>query len=182
MEQPTNKIVLISGSTRGIGNACARLFLQNGTLHSLTPGHTVIITGRSQASVDKALADFKSQGFSNAFGRPCHFARASQVESLRDWVRDRFGRLDVLVNNAATSLHFGTILETTPKAYDKMMDLNVKVVFWAVGNNIELFVHVRGVHSADARKAHFEHHHDVLVRGSHPEQSDGGVLDVQSGD
>jgi NAD(P)-dependent dehydrogenase (short-subunit alcohol dehydrogenase family) len=87
----------------------------------------VIITGRSQESVDKAVNQLKKDGYSNAFGQPCHFGRVKQVQQLKAWISEKFGKLDVLINNAATSLHFGPILETTPKAYDKMMDLNVKV-------------------------------------------------------
>lgn len=61
------------------------------------------------------------------YGKPCHFGRMDQIENLRKWIQEKFGRLDVLVNNAATSLHFGPILDTSSKAYDKMMNLNVKV-------------------------------------------------------
>ena len=71
----------------------------------------------------------KQKGFKNAIGKPCHFSKLNQVKELREWVETKFGRLDVLVNNAATSLHFGPILETTEKAYDKMMNLNLKVIF-----------------------------------------------------
>ena len=61
------------------------------------------------------------------YGKACHFGRPDQIEKLRKWVETTFGRLDVLINNAATSLHFGPILDTSSKAYDKMMNLNVKV-------------------------------------------------------
>ena len=88
----------------------------------------MIITGRSEGSVNKALSQLKSEGFSNMHGKPCHFGRPTQIESLRKWIKETFGRVDVLINNAATSLHFGPMLETTSKAYDKMMNLNVKVI------------------------------------------------------
>jgi short-subunit dehydrogenase len=90
-------------------------------------GHTVVITGRSDKSVGKALDQLRKEGYKTAYGKPCHFARVNQVEELRKWIKEKFGRVDVLINNAATSLHFGPILDTTPKAYDKMMNLNVKV-------------------------------------------------------
>jgi NAD(P)-dependent dehydrogenase (short-subunit alcohol dehydrogenase family) len=78
--------------------------------------------------VNKAIGELHKLGLTKAVGKPCHFSRLNQINDLKNWIQQKFGRVDVLINNAATSLHFGSMLDTSEKAYDKMMELNVKVI------------------------------------------------------
>jgi len=83
--------IVVTGSTRGIGLGLAREFLKR--------GHKVVITGRSQGSVDKALAELTPLG--EVFGQPCDVRSGEQLQALWDAAIERFGRVDIWINNAA---------------------------------------------------------------------------------
>ena len=83
--------VVITGSTRGIGLGLAREFLRL--------GHKVVITGRSQASVAKALEQLSALG--EVIGQPCDVRNLSDIQKLWDTAVARFGRVDIWINNAA---------------------------------------------------------------------------------
>jgi dehydrogenase/reductase SDR family protein 4 len=59
----------------------------------------------------------------------CHVGNADQRTALIKFAVDTYGGLDVLVNNAAVSVHFGQLMETPGEALDKMFDINVKAAF-----------------------------------------------------
>lgn len=83
--------IVVTGSTRGIGHGLAREFL--------TRGHRVVVTGRSQDSVDAGLAALQDLG--EVTGQPCNVADRSAVQALWDAAVARFGRVDIWINNAA---------------------------------------------------------------------------------
>lgn len=83
--------IVVTGSTRGIGHGLAREFLVR--------GHNVAITGRSQASVDGALAELGPLG--GVLGQPCDVRNLAALQELWDATVARFGRVDVWINNAA---------------------------------------------------------------------------------
>ena len=87
------KTIVITGSTRGIGRGMADEFL--------TRGHRVVVSGRSQDSVENALAGFADRhSAENVFGQPCDVQEYHQVETLWDAAVDHFGRVDLWINNA----------------------------------------------------------------------------------
>jgi NAD(P)-dependent dehydrogenase (short-subunit alcohol dehydrogenase family) len=87
------KIVVITGSTRGIGYGLAEEFLKR--------GHAVAISGRSQGSVDRAVEKLAAgYGSDRIHGQPCDVTSIEQVETLWDSTFRRFGRLDIWINNA----------------------------------------------------------------------------------
>lgn len=90
----THKCVVITGSTRGIGQGLAREFLKR--------GHSVMVSGRSQASVDKALPDAETYvtGEAKVAGHPCDISDLTQVQALWDAAMTAFGRVDIWINNA----------------------------------------------------------------------------------
>jgi len=108
---------IITGSTRGIGLAMARGFLEAGA--------TVTVCSRKQEGVEAALAeleDYRDQ----ILGKTVHVGRRDSLEELLAATRERFGAVQILVNNAATSLYAGPIVDSTDEVWDKMMDVNVK--------------------------------------------------------
>jgi len=126
MEYPKrykDKIVLVTASATGIGLAMAKRFAREGA--------TVIVNSRSPEHVAHAVSEIKKEGF-NAVGCPANVGTKEDQEKLFKFVKDNFGRLDVLVLNAAVSLHMGATLDTKEEQFDKMFQVNVKSVFMLV--------------------------------------------------
>jgi NAD(P)-dependent dehydrogenase (short-subunit alcohol dehydrogenase family) len=116
-----DKIAIVTGGSRGIGNATVEAFLKEGA--------TVVLAASSQATAEKAVAKLKEKHPDAAVSGI--YPDLSSLESVREAfgkVVQTYGRVDILVNNAGVS-------ESTPLAnyseetFDKVMDLNVKGVF-----------------------------------------------------
>ena len=118
-----DKIILVTASATGIGLAMAHRFAKE--------GGTVIINSRNKERVDKAVESIKSKGF-KAVGFPANVANKVDRENLIDFVKQTFNKLDVLVCNAAISIHLGSTLDTSEEQYDKMFNVNVKSVFFLI--------------------------------------------------
>lgn len=112
-----DKIALVTGSSRGIGEASARLLAEHGA--------HVIVSSRHQHAVDKVCDDIQRHG-GQATALACHAGDQDAMEALIAEIDKRFGRLDILVNNAATNPHFGNVLETPVSAIDKTIEVNLR--------------------------------------------------------
>jgi NAD(P)-dependent dehydrogenase (short-subunit alcohol dehydrogenase family) len=115
-----NRIAIVTGGSRGIGEAIAKGFAEQGA--------TVIVCSRKQDGVD-AVADAIKKTGGSAVGIACHTGQPAAIEALYARVKDQFGRVDVLVNNAATNPYFGPAVEISESAYDKTFEVNVKGYF-----------------------------------------------------
>jgi NAD(P)-dependent dehydrogenase (short-subunit alcohol dehydrogenase family) len=120
----TGKVAIITGSSKGIGEAMA--------LALARAGAKVVISSRSQESVDEVATKFKAEGF-EAVGIACHVGDEAQLKNLVDKTMEAFGRIDVLINNAATNPIFGPIEDASADAFDKIMNVNVKSP-WILSN------------------------------------------------
>lgn len=89
------KTVIITGSTRGIGLGMAREFLKRGC--------NVVISGRSQGSVDAGLAKLADVANGRVLGVPCQVHKYDQVQALWDAAVVRFGKVDIWISNAGIS-------------------------------------------------------------------------------
>jgi NAD(P)-dependent dehydrogenase (short-subunit alcohol dehydrogenase family) len=119
----TQRTALITGSTRGIGKETTLLLLKKGL--------NVIISSRSQDSVDNVIEEILNKFPSkkeNILGLKCDVSKHSEVKTLVDVSVKRFGRIDVLVNNAGI-VYFKSIMDTTEEEWDKTIDTNLKGVF-----------------------------------------------------
>jgi len=108
---------LVTGGTRGIGLAIARGFLESGA--------KVTIASRKQEGVDSALAElaeYKTQ----VQGVAAHVGKPDDLERLVSAANDRFGLVNVLVNNAGTNPYFGPIVDSDVAAWDKTMEVNLR--------------------------------------------------------
>ncbi len=116
----TDKIVMVTGASRGIGEATARLFAARGA--------HVIVSSRKTDAVESVATSIRDSG-GKASAMACHVGDADAVESAFERIAGDFGRLDVLVNNAATNPHFGHIAETPLAMVDKTVEVNIRGYF-----------------------------------------------------
>ena len=117
----SGKIALVTGASRGIGEAIAKLLAEQGA--------HVIVSSRKldgcQAVADQITADGGS-----AEALACHVGSMEQIEEAFATIKSKFGKLDILVNNAATNPYFGHILDTDLGAYTKTVDVNIRGYFF----------------------------------------------------
>lgn len=113
------KTAVITGGTRGIGFAIAKLYLQNGA--------NVAIAGSRQETVDKALAQLPEYT-ERVMGICPDLCSPEEVAAAFPSVRERFGRLDILVNNAGISSR-SSLYDYTLEEFTKLIDVNLKAVF-----------------------------------------------------
>ena len=115
-----SKIAIVTGGSRGIGEAIAKAFAAQGA--------TVVVCSRKQDAVDRVAEEIKTAGGA-ALGIACHTGQSAAIEALYARVKQEFGRVDVLVNNAAANPYFGPAVEITETAFDKTFEVNVKGYF-----------------------------------------------------
>ena len=114
------KNAIVSGGSKGIGKAIAIKFAQAGA--------NVIICSRRKENLEAAVAEAKSIGLT-LFPVECNTSSYSSILSVTDYTLDKFGKVDILVNNAATNPHYGPILDSEDSHWDKIFDVNVKGYF-----------------------------------------------------
>ncbi|MEJ2044594.1 MAG: glucose 1-dehydrogenase [Reinekea sp.] len=111
------KVALITGASRGIGEAIARLYARNGA--------SVIISSRSQEALETVAADI-NKDFDCVTPIACHIGNTEDAEQLIATITKQFGKIDILVNNAATNPYFGEMLDTPDSMIEKTIDVNIK--------------------------------------------------------
>jgi len=111
------RVALVTGASRGIGRAVALGLAQAGA--------DVVLAARKPPDLDIVADEVRALGH-RALAVPTHLGRRPEVDRLFDTALDAFGRLDVLVNNAATNPVFGPLLDIEEDAWDRIMALNVK--------------------------------------------------------
>ncbi len=121
MFELTGKVALITGSSRGIGKSIAECMAKQGA--------KVVISSRKADACTAVAEEIRAAG-GEAVAIPCNIGRKEELQALVDGARDAFGRIDVLVCNAATNPVFGPMSDVSDEAYDKIMDTNVKSAFW----------------------------------------------------
>ena len=129
------KIALITGASRGIGEAIASTLAEYGA--------HVILTSRKQESLDKVAGKIKNSG-GRAIPIACHVGKLDQIESLFNEIRERFGRLDILINNAATNPYFGDMLGADEGIWDKTNEVNLKGPFFMIQHAAKLMIETGG--------------------------------------
>ncbi|XP_022886471.1 tropinone reductase-like 3 isoform X1 [Olea europaea var. sylvestris] len=111
------KVAIVTASTQGIGYSIAeRLGLE---------GASVVVSSRKQKNVDGAVEKLKARGI-EVLGIVCHVSNAQQRKNLIQKTLQRYGRLDVIVSNAAANPAVTAILETKEIVLDKLWEINVK--------------------------------------------------------
>src|SRR5262245_5515600 len=110
------KVVVVTGASRGIGAAIAEACLDAGA--------KVVIASRKQADLDATATALSGRG--EVLAVACHTGKESDVTALFERAIERFGRVDGIVNNAATNPYFGPLIDTPDAAIDKTIEVNFK--------------------------------------------------------
>ena len=117
----SGKVALITGSTKGIGKSIAEEMARAGA--------KVVISSRKADAVDKVTKELTDAGL-EAIGVPCNIGSKEELQNLVDKTMQKWGRIDILVCNAAINPHFGSITKVTDDVFDKMMGSNIRSIFW----------------------------------------------------
>ncbi len=111
------KVAVVTGGSRGIGRSIALGLAEHGA--------DVVIAARKPEPLAEAVAAVEALG-RRALGVPTNVRRMEELRNLVDETRGKLGRLDILVNNAGTTPVFGPVQETDERAWDVIMNTNVK--------------------------------------------------------
>ena len=117
----SGKVALITGSSRGIGKAIA--------VQMAAHGARVVISSRKQESCAAVAAEITAAG-GTALAHACHVGHKEELKGLVEATLAAFGRIDVLVCNAATNPHFGPAASLTDEAFDKLLRTNLYSNLW----------------------------------------------------
>lgn len=117
----TGRIALVTGASRGIGESIARLLAEQGA--------HVIVSSRKLDGC-QAVADSIAAAGGSAEAFPCHIGSMEDISAIFAHIHDRHGRLDILINNAATNPFFGHVLDTDLAAFNKTVDVNIRGYFF----------------------------------------------------
>ncbi len=118
----SGRFALVTGASRGIGRAIALLLARHGA--------SVVVTSRKLDGCEAVAAEIRATG-GNAIALACHIGEPEQITSVMCEIDARYGRLDILVNNAATNPYFGPAVAMDLAAYQKTVDVNIRGYFWA---------------------------------------------------
>jgi NAD(P)-dependent dehydrogenase (short-subunit alcohol dehydrogenase family) len=136
MEEPTmidfslqHQTALITGASRGIGEAIAECLAAQGA-------HCILVSRKIDALTTVAEKIRHNGGQADAIA--CHMGQLDQIEQLFDQVAERYGKLNILVNNAAANPFFGEMIQVTEAAWEKTIDVNIKGPFFMIQKAVPL--------------------------------------------
>jgi NAD(P)-dependent dehydrogenase (short-subunit alcohol dehydrogenase family) len=123
------KIALVTGASRGIGESIALTLAEYGA--------TCMLVSRKIEGLQAVQEKITARG-GTAEVMACNMGELDQIQALFKQVKDRFGRLDILVNNAATNPYFGPMQGASESAWDKTLAVNLKGPFFMIQQAAEL--------------------------------------------
>ena len=124
-----NKIALITGASRGIGESIALAMAEYGA--------TCLLVSRKAEALEEVKGKIEANG-GKAAVIACHMGRMDQIQNLFEKVQADYGRLDILVNNAATNPYFGEMVDAEEWAWDKTVEVNMKGPFFMIQHAAKL--------------------------------------------
>ena len=117
----TGKIALVTGASRGIGESTAKLLAEQGA--------HVIVSSRKIAGCQRVVDEITAAG-NSAEAHTCHVGEMDDITKIFAYIKEKHGKLDILVNNAAANPYFGHVFDTSLEAYDKTVDVNIRGYFF----------------------------------------------------
>ena len=115
------KVAIITGGSKGIGRAIAERMAEAGA--------KVVVSSRKLDKCEDVAKAIQARG-GDATAIACNVSHMDQLENLVDKTMNIYGRIDILVGNAAVNPHFGPMTEIEESAFDKIMDSNIKANLW----------------------------------------------------
>ncbi|HYU62808.1 MAG TPA: glucose 1-dehydrogenase [Verrucomicrobiae bacterium] len=117
----SGRVALVTGASRGIGGAIAEILAEHGA--------SVVLSSRKQADLDAEAERINSHYPERTVAIAAHAGRPEELERLVGDVMERFSRIDILVNNAATNPYMGPVMGAELAAWDKTFEVNLRGVF-----------------------------------------------------
>lgn len=117
----SGKVAIITGSSRGIGQAIAEGYAQAGA--------KVVLSSRKQEGLAAVVDGIRAKG-GEAVAIAAHNGDKAALQALAQGALNAFGRIDILVNNAATNPHFGAILDAEDSLWQKTIEVNLMGNVW----------------------------------------------------
>ena len=117
----SQKVALVTGASRGIGESIAKLLAEQGA-------HVIVSSRKIEGCQAVAEAIQAAGGSAEAYA--CHVGNLEDIAAIFAHIQSAHGKLDILVNNAATNPYFGHILDTDLGAFQKTVDVNLRGYFF----------------------------------------------------
>lgn len=117
----TGKVAIVTGGSRGLGRAIAQGLAEHGA--------DVILASRKRDACEAAAAEIAAATGRSIVGLGCHVGKWAECDALAEAAYERFGRVDVLVNNAGMSPLYRSVAEVTEELFDKVVGVNLKGAF-----------------------------------------------------
>jgi NAD(P)-dependent dehydrogenase (short-subunit alcohol dehydrogenase family) len=117
----SNRVAIVTGASRGLGMAIAEGLVEHGA--------TVVLSSRKQPDLDVLAARINAGYPERALAIAAHAGREEELRSLVERTMERFGRIDILINNAGTNPYFGPIIDAQLSAWDKTFEVNLRGYF-----------------------------------------------------
>ena len=117
------RIAVITGASRGIGLAVAQKLAKYGA--------QCILVSRKADNLETAAAGIRKEGY-KAEAMACHTGYPDQIKAMYEKIKQTYGSVDILVNNAAANPHFGEMITADEGVWDKTLDVNLKGPFFMI--------------------------------------------------
>ncbi len=119
----SGKVAIVTGASRGIGEAIA--------LSLAKAGANLVLASRKSEGLNEVAAKIEAEG-GQALVVPTNTSDRAAVENLVQQAVERFGGVDIAVNNAATNVHYGPLLTSEDSMWDKTIKVNLQGYFWLI--------------------------------------------------
>ena len=119
--QLDERVAIVTGASRGIGTAIAQGLVEQGA--------RVVLSSRKQEDLEREAERLNGIRSESAAAIAAHAGRPEELQRLVEATMDRFGRIDMLVNNAGTNPYFGPLIDAELGVWDKTFEVNLRGFF-----------------------------------------------------
>jgi dehydrogenase/reductase SDR family protein 4 len=117
----SGKVAVVTGSTRGIGKSIAEELARAGA--------KVVVSSRKAQACQEVKEELERQGF-EVLAKSCNVSRKEELQALVEATSAKWGRIDIVVANAASNPYYGPLTDISDDAFDKIVTNNLKSVLW----------------------------------------------------